>query len=72
MSYSSAESSKVLVITKPVAVKTENLNPGYNPTYDRSFHQSMYDKLSDKTKNQLGMTVDDYLLGDLLYQSHAA
>jgi hypothetical protein len=40
----------------------------FNPKYDRTFSQSITDRQMDKMKDQKGYTVDDYALGDLLYQ----
>jgi hypothetical protein len=60
------DSKKFIIITKK-----ENLDLGFDPKYDRTFHQSVLDHQSDKMKDQKGYTVDDYLLGDLLYQRHS-
>lgn len=42
----------------------------FDPTYDRTFSQSLLDHQMDRTQDQKGYTVDDYMLGDLLYKRH--
>jgi L-arabinose isomerase len=68
-------SQPMLIITRPIGwvqQHAEHMDPGFNEKYDRTFHQSMLDHQMDKTKDKskYGMTVDDYLLSDLLQQQH--
>ena len=63
-----------IIPTPPPAAtaKAEYLNPGFDPRHDRTNTQTEYDKQLDYMKDQKGNTVDDYMLGDLLFQDHAA
>lgn len=64
--------SQYVIIRPPGWWKAENLDPNFDPKYDRTFHQSVLDRQMDKMRDtsKYGMTVDDYLLGNLLQQNH--